>query len=725
MIIKDHRDDVQVVGAITQESFTIKASAKAFQILSSNLYSNPLGAVIRELSTNAYDAHVMVDKRDEPFVLTVPNSLNPVLIIRDFGPGLSEREVMSVYTTFFESTKTNTNDAIGCLGLGSKSPFGISDSFTITSYQNGRKTVYSAFLNETRIPTISKFFESETDEETGIEIEVAVKEENFSTVAREVNTQLKYFTVKPIIKGDSSFKWNPDEEYLYEGTGWKMVAGRSGGRGARVIQGQISYPIDTNAMGKHHNNASAAVKELLVRNILFTVNIGDVNIAPSREALTYDDQTCLNIIAAANKILAELPQIIKEKIQSAETEYEARLLFNTIMGDLGTGYYNKNLVTAVTQSGKILWKGKDVSNLSFWVPEADVVKHTTLHRNHNGRYSRSLRHVQKTNGYNAPQQLPDGKPHWSFEAKEMTNAVWVLVTDIDKAVEARVKQYVSDHRTGNAVTVNLINTQLSHTVLASRLGLKPNQVVIAANLPKVRVTRTKVTSKSGVVTNQITLNKFNRDTSRHSAKATFWEDKIYPTITDAVGYYVELNRYDVMNEGKPVSEFYDLLKVAVDLGIIKDTDDMFGLRKTELKMTHNLVNFFDTLKAGCLALNPGNRYEWGSSTQMVRKLKEMSKATLTDLQQKIDATSPLNQMINAILTDAGNVYSYNARKLIESYGIDVSVVDLSENATEIDNRYPLVRLLGYSTNYNDIAQYVKDIDELHTLRTQCASCTKV
>ena len=89
MIITDEKQQVLVAGAQSVDAFTIKASAKAFQILSSNLYSNPLGSMIRELSTNAYDAHVMVGKADEPFHLTLPNSLEPSFKIRDFGPGLS------------------------------------------------------------------------------------------------------------------------------------------------------------------------------------------------------------------------------------------------------------------------------------------------------------------------------------------------------------------------------------------------------------------------------------------------------------------------------------------------------------------------------------------------------------------------------------------------------------------------------------------------------------
>ena len=114
IIIDEQRDDVTVGGAQSVDAFTIKASAKAFQILSSNLYSNPLGSMIRELSTNAYDAHIMVGKKDEPFKIKLPNALDPTFKIRDFGPGLSEKDIYSVYTTFFESTKTLKGSACWC-----------------------------------------------------------------------------------------------------------------------------------------------------------------------------------------------------------------------------------------------------------------------------------------------------------------------------------------------------------------------------------------------------------------------------------------------------------------------------------------------------------------------------------------------------------------------------------------------------------------------------------
>src|SRR3990172_92919 len=92
--------DAEVIG------FRINASAHAFQILSSRLYSDPLRAIIRELSTNAADAHMAAGNTDKPFDVQLPNTMNPYFIIRDYGTGLSPDDIRNVYTVVFESDKT-------------------------------------------------------------------------------------------------------------------------------------------------------------------------------------------------------------------------------------------------------------------------------------------------------------------------------------------------------------------------------------------------------------------------------------------------------------------------------------------------------------------------------------------------------------------------------------------------------------------------------------------
>ena len=122
-------------------NFTIKASSKMFKILSSGLYSNKIKAVIREVSCNAVDANVDAGRADIPIVVHLPNENEPFFSIKDSGTGLTPEQMVDIYTSYGTSTKTDRNDQIGALGLGSKSPFSYVDQFTVTSITRKPKMV--------------------------------------------------------------------------------------------------------------------------------------------------------------------------------------------------------------------------------------------------------------------------------------------------------------------------------------------------------------------------------------------------------------------------------------------------------------------------------------------------------------------------------------------------------------------------------------------------------
>jgi HSP90 family molecular chaperone len=163
-------------------AFKVKQSREMFKLLSSNIYSDKVSAVIRELSANAWDAHRMAGKQDVPFEVHMPNSFEPFFYVKDFGTGLSKENIIHLYTTYGESTKTKDNETTGCFGIGSKSPFAYTDQFTITSRFNGVKYVYNCFVNDDGIPTVAPVAESETTEENGLEVNFAVDTNDFRTL---------------------------------------------------------------------------------------------------------------------------------------------------------------------------------------------------------------------------------------------------------------------------------------------------------------------------------------------------------------------------------------------------------------------------------------------------------------------------------------------------------------------------------------------------------------
>ena len=285
--------------------FRIRNSAKAFNILSSGLYANKIRAIIRELSCNACDSHVASGRNDVPFDVHLPNSLEPYFSIRDYGTGLSHDQVTNIYTTYFESTKTGSNDYIGALGLGSKSPFSYTDNFTVTAIQNGKKGIYTAFINEAGVPSIALMMTEDTDEPAGVEVKFAVNDRyDFDKFKQEARNVYKYFSLKPVISGSSNFTF---ELVDYETR--DIIPGvhsyRNAGYHSIAIMGNIAYPIDI----PKADTSLGELAKLLSCGLELHFGIGELDFQASREGLSYIPQTVASIkakLAVLNTALADV-----------------------------------------------------------------------------------------------------------------------------------------------------------------------------------------------------------------------------------------------------------------------------------------------------------------------------------------------------------------------------------------------------------------------------------
>jgi hypothetical protein len=284
--------------------FRIRNSAKAFNILSSGLYANKIRAIIRELSCNAVDSHTAAGRSDTPFDIHLPNQLEPWFAIRDYGTGLSHEQVTNIYTTYFESTKTDSNDYIGALGLGSKSPFSYTDNFTVTAVKDGRKGIYTAFINEQGIPSIALMMEEATDEASGVEVKFSVNDYyDFGKFRDEARTVYTYFTLRPVVTGVSDFQFR-DVDYDTKDIVPGVHSYRDGRRSV-AIMGNIAYPIEV----PNAEQTLGDLRGLLNCGLELHFAIGELDFQASREGLSYIPQTVEAIktkLSAVNDALADV-----------------------------------------------------------------------------------------------------------------------------------------------------------------------------------------------------------------------------------------------------------------------------------------------------------------------------------------------------------------------------------------------------------------------------------
>lgn len=118
------------------------------------LYTHPETAVVREYVANAVDAHIKANVK-VPVEVTLPTVDTPTLTVKDYGEGLDMHDILAIYGNFGVSDKRNSNDFIGCFGIGSKSGLAVSDKIYVESIKNGLKNIFE--LKRTSEGVITEF----------------------------------------------------------------------------------------------------------------------------------------------------------------------------------------------------------------------------------------------------------------------------------------------------------------------------------------------------------------------------------------------------------------------------------------------------------------------------------------------------------------------------------------------------------------------------------------
>lgn len=324
MILRNDVNSVERFGITKERTFTIKASSKAFQILSSQLYSNKILAVIREAICNSLDSHKEAGKENIPIEIHLPTDSEPYFSVKDFGVGLSHKNAMILYTTYFDSSKDADNSKIGGLGLGSKSPLSYVDSYTVTSIYSGIRSMYAIFINEEGCPSISLMSKEETTEGNGVEVSAAIKYSDFQSFYSNTENFLKRVFPKPIIKGHQ-IVLSELEPIINEGANW--ILRKNASNIATAILGPVSYPL-----GISEDSLDTREQKALARlPIEINFAIGEIEIAPSREQLSFDKKTIQTIKARFDAIIQEIRDLVSKDFEDCKNLWQARCTFYEVM----------------------------------------------------------------------------------------------------------------------------------------------------------------------------------------------------------------------------------------------------------------------------------------------------------------------------------------------------------------------------------------------------------
>jgi len=355
--------DVQSEGVSAQGVFGISSedTAHIMGILRDTLYTDRVLAVLREYAANAWDANREAGKGDKPIVIHIPTNTEPTLTIRDHGLGLSDEAVFKVYTQYGKSTKRDSDVAVGMLGIGSKSAFAYSDTFTITSWHKGMKRIYVAALDDSDLGIMQRLHEEPcAANETGIEVKIAIRPEDLWEFQNKARNLYSYFIPRPQINIDlrpekdaaadleSGIVFEDDGEWL-------------------ALMGCVPYRINTEQL-RGWEGAEGLWVALGSLSGILKFDIGEVEISASREELKYTKKTKTALLNRFESLIEEyVEDTLKMLKTNSISEWAKRLRLHG-MSQLGLPMPNSaqqwssrsvNLYTKVPKPGTESKDGKD------------------------------------------------------------------------------------------------------------------------------------------------------------------------------------------------------------------------------------------------------------------------------------------------------------------------------------------------------------------------------
>jgi len=335
---------------LASTTFSINESPIFFQVLSQSLYQYKERAVLRELAANAWDSHVVASCTDTPIRVQLPTALEPELVITDCGIGMSKEDLETYYFSYFSSSKRHSNDLIGAFGLGCKTPFIFSETYTVTTTKDGITTVALALL-DTGIPKAMYLSSTQTNEPNGTSITIPVSDASVqANLQKEAITLFNAWPTKPIITKGSSHSFtipiitpnliNDFVKITLEGYSYlEQFKIRTISIG--LFEYEISPAIYHALESKYHyelasiNSKFKGIYGSSLAYLTFISAPGELVLSPSREVI---ENTPKNIDILFNYISRTVETITKEIDDNIENYYDDIYEFYSNMPTTYTEY---------------------------------------------------------------------------------------------------------------------------------------------------------------------------------------------------------------------------------------------------------------------------------------------------------------------------------------------------------------------------------------------------
>jgi hypothetical protein len=674
-----------------------------FHALTTQVYKNPAYSVIAEICANAWDSHICAKNTDTPFIVQLPNVLEPFFSVRDFGTSMSHEFMLQKYTEVFFSTKENNNKENGAFGIGRLTCITLSETYSAICYLNGKKRTYSVFTQNSE-PRIAFINEEETVEKDGFEVIASVSSDFFSAFKVNAARILSFYPVKPTVLGCSDFLFDERKYTLIsEDKTWAFADNER----SSIIMGVYSYPIDPSLIP----DTTSTQKEILSNGLHIFVNLGQVSVNLSRDGLFYDKKTVALIKNRVNSLSTYCDDIIQKKIDECPSFISAIKLYWSVFNLGGSLYSMRHFISNKTG---MLWKNLPISQavldlgalvksddsktaMSCWEKSWRRGGWTMRERQVSSLFLKQNTHIflnDLNNGIGVKKRLRYLISNLTIQAE---NGIVVLKAS-DEFIKA-INLIPSDYTSLKSVIVPASENTTRDTSLA------------------VKRRKCKVFTFSGKVYHRYQSKNWN-------VCDTTWED----ILEETPGIYVELeSRFDWSGH----NYIAELQSFKIPL------PTFLGIRQSESALIEELKkNDWETL----------SEFYTRSIKEYVMANKDKWKQMISDYDAShIDgvASSLINIKYNNLFDELkalADIATKNRREDPREYRRLLNIfypnelktlpnptIDIQSSVNKILSRYPMAKLINQISGYgsyryfNDVRseylKYFKDIDELLELKS--------
>ena len=300
MRINREENEVAVSGSLDRIDYGISLAdaPHVMRILRSTLYSDKMGAVLREYGANAFDANREAGRGDQPIEVELPTESSPELVIRDFGPGLSPERIR-IFVSYGASTKRDSDEQVGMLGIGSKAGFAYTSSFVVESRWGGRRRTYAANVDAAGGGMDLLDDAEAAPGDTGVTIRVPVDPDDIGGFRERAPAAFRFYDPRP--------KCNVP---LREAAPFRYAAGDVDVQAREstwtAVMGCVGYPVALKQLGRELPRYAQNLSGVL----LFPV--GGLDVAASREALEYTPRTRKALL---DKLFALVDEHVSKAVQ--------------------------------------------------------------------------------------------------------------------------------------------------------------------------------------------------------------------------------------------------------------------------------------------------------------------------------------------------------------------------------------------------------------------------